>query len=392
MKKKYIIKCLFFLGLLLFFTFLPQIIPTSVSIARASEIEKEKNNEARLNLRAITLANGKSFTLRVYNLDKDAKVSFKSADSDIASVSEDGTIIGNKVGSTTITATVRRGLSTTPLTCDITIGPPAFSVKLTRSRTILEVDQSIQLEALIKPINTVESVKFLSRDSSIATVSPGGRVTGKKLGMTTVEAKIDATNPDGSQKSSPCSVIVAKVEDIPLLIDYFTLHPELNDIPEDELSNTLLEIINAYYGEKDIVPNTSLATSALLEAQYAQNAPVTDTSVKTDKDNVAKSLDTDTNVPTPTSTPTSAPTPTPTSTSTPSVAVNTSQEAGETLASTTTTTQATQNRPSLIESLDSNLNSKYQLSELRQKYDERTKIISEVQLSSLYIFGSQIKR
>jgi hypothetical protein len=182
------------------------------------------------------------------------------------------------------------------------------------------------------------------------------------------------------------------VEDIPLLIDYFTLHPELNDIPEDELSNTLLEIINAYYGEKDIVPNTSLATSALLEAQYAQNAPVTDTSVKTDKDNVAKSLDTDTNVPTPTSTPTSAPTPTPTSTSTPSVAVNTSQEAGETLASTTTTTQATQNRPSLIESLDSNLNSKYQLSELRQKYDERTKIISEVQLSSLYIFGSQIKR
>ena len=81
-----------------------------------------------------------------------------------------------------------------------------------------------------------------------------------------------------------------------------------------------------------------------------------------------------------------------TSTSTPSVAVNTSQEAGETLASTTTTTQATQNRPSLIESLDSNLNSKYQLSELRQNYDERTKIISEVQLSSLYIFGSQIKR
>lgn len=372
MKKKFIIKCLISLGLLLFFTFLPQIIPTHVSIARASEIEKEKNNEARLNLRAITLANGKSFTLRVYNLDKDAKVSFKSADSDIASVSEDGTITGIKVGSTTITATVRRGLSTTPLTCDITIGPPAFSVKLTRSRTILEVDQSIQLETIIKPINTVESVKFLSRDSSIATVSPGGRVTGKRLGMTTVEAKIDATNPDGSQKSSPCNVIVAKPEDIPLLIEYFALHPELNDIPEDELSNTLLEIINEYYSEKDIASNIAL-TSALYEAQYTQNVPVTDTAIKADNDDVAKSLDTVTKVPTPT----------------PTAAANTSQEVEEALASSTTTTQ---NGPSLIESLDSNLNSKFQLSELRQKYDERLQILSEVQLSSLYIFGSPIKR
>ncbi len=72
MNKKFLCRCLISLGLLLFFTFLPQIMPTSVSIARASDIEKEKNNEYRLNLRAITLVNGKSFTLKVYNLEKDA--------------------------------------------------------------------------------------------------------------------------------------------------------------------------------------------------------------------------------------------------------------------------------------------------------------------------------
>ena len=99
MKKKFLCKCIISLGLLLFFTFLPHIMQTPVSIAQASEIEKEKNNEYRLNLRSITLVNGKSFTLRVYNLENDAKVN-RSANPEIASVNEDGTITGNKVGST----------------------------------------------------------------------------------------------------------------------------------------------------------------------------------------------------------------------------------------------------------------------------------------------------
>ena len=172
MKKKFLIKCLISLGLLLFFTFLPQIMPTNVSIARASEVEKEKNNEYRLNLRTITLVNGKSFTLRVYNLEKDA-VSFKSTDPEIASVNEEGTITANKVGSTTITATVRLGLNTSPLYCEVTVGPPAFSVKLTRTMIILEQDQVFQLEAVLKPTNTAELVKYSSFDSTIASVSSG---------------------------------------------------------------------------------------------------------------------------------------------------------------------------------------------------------------------------
>ena len=68
MKKKFLFKCIISLGLLLFFTFLPQIMPTPVSIARASEIEKEKNNEYRLNLRTITLVNGKSLPLEYITL------------------------------------------------------------------------------------------------------------------------------------------------------------------------------------------------------------------------------------------------------------------------------------------------------------------------------------
>ena len=407
MKKIFLNKCLIFFGLLLFFTFLPQIMPTNVSIARASEIEKEKNNEPRLNLSAITIVNGKSFTLRVYNLDKDIKVSFKSADSDIASVSEDGILTANKSGSTTITATLGKGLNPTLLTCDITVGPPAFSVKLTRSRTILEVDQIVQLEALIKPINTVESVKFLSDDKTIATVSPGGRVTAKKLGSTIVSAKIDALNQDGEQKSSRCSVIVAKPEDIILLDNYFALHPELNDIPETELFDALVEIINEYYGEKEEVNNPSL-TSTSSEEQKSKSGSIADTAPKstdakaTDTapttndtgnkpaDTASKAIDT---APKSVDTASKATdigtklTDTATKVSTPTVNSNTSLANGETTGSSPAAAQL-----SLIETLDKQLNSKFNLSELKQKYDERFSTLTIIQLSSLHGLGNMIKR
>ena len=376
--KERLTKCLISLGLLLFITFLPQIMPTQVSIARASEIEKEKNNEYRLNLRTITLVNGKSFTLRVYNLEKDAKVSFKSADPEIASVNEDGTFTANKVGSTTITATVRRGLNTTPLACEVTIGPPAFSVKLTRPMIIMELDQVFQLEAVMKPTNTAELVKYSSFDPNIASVSSGGRVTARKAGMTYVFAEIDATNQDGSRKFSSSSVIVSTPEDAKLLNTYFAQHPELSLLSEAELSNALFEVLNA---KVTIADNTSLVASASTEISNTQRktntttqrTTTTKTTQKSNKKTAGKSTDTGTNIPTPA----------------PTTSANTSQATGGALASSDITTQA---GPSLIESLDKHLNSKFNLAELKQKYDERFQIVTEVQLSSLYRFGSLIKR
>lgn len=265
MKKKFLCKCLISIGLLLFFTLLPNILPTSVNIAKASEIEKEKN-EYRLNLRSVPLVNGKSFTLKVFNLEEDAKVTYRSANPEIASVDEDGTITAHKVGKTTITATVRRGNNTTPLTCEVTTGPPAFSVRITRSMLILGLDQSDLLEVILKPNNTVELAKFSSYDSSIASVSSGGRVTAKKLGMTYVFAIIDATNPDGSQKFASCKVIVCKPEDTSLLREYFSNHTELSLVSEAELSNALFEFFNNQQEDSETSETQELSGFALIEA------------------------------------------------------------------------------------------------------------------------------
>lgn len=359
MKKKFLNICLIFFGSLLFYTFLPQIMPTSVSIVQASEIEKEKNNEYRLNLNTITLVNGKSFTLKVYNLETDAKVSFKSANPEIASVNENGTFTANKVGKTTITATVRRGLSTIPLTCEVTIGPPAFSVKMTKPIIVLGLEQNYLLEIVMKPTNTAELAKFSSFDSSIASVSSGGRIIGNSLGMTYVFAEINATNLDESRKFASSNVIIVNPEDVSVLNDYIINHFELSLIPESELSSALYEFFNTVYFAK---PDTSLETNGV-----ANEAPRVPTKAR--DANSTKSTDTATSQATPTTAPVS-------NTSDSTQVANTTEAV--------TTKSNVSSELSLVESLDKFLDSKFDLAGLSQSFEERLQPVINLQLISLY--------
>jgi uncharacterized protein YjdB len=228
-----------FIGLLLFFTiFLTQISSANARVALASSVDTKENSDYRLNLKSIPLVKGKQFNLKVYNLPEQAKVSYKSDNSEVASVNDEGVIDANNVGSATITVTVKDGSNPTPLTCDVTVGPAAFSVKMTRSRIILSLDKSDMLKVILKPSNTTEEARFSSYDSSIATVSSGGRVTARKLGFTYIFAEIDMLNIDGTPKFATCGVIVTNSDDAQFLESYFADHSEFNAIPENEMEIT----------------------------------------------------------------------------------------------------------------------------------------------------------
>jgi len=258
MKNKLLSKCIILLGFLLFFTFLIPFTGFNVSTVKAASIEPEKNDVYRLNLKSRTLVKGKSFTLKVYNLGDNAKLMFKSDDDEIASVSDDGTITANKVGTTIITVTIKDGGLITPLTCDITVGLPAFSVKLTKSRIIIGLGNTDFLNVILKPSNTVEDARFSSNDSSVAYVSTGGRLSAKNYGLTYVFAEIDAPNLDGSRKYSRCTVIVTSEDDASLLEKYFNDHPELDYISEDSFTNAIDYYFNVKY---DPTSSTSFVTS-----------------------------------------------------------------------------------------------------------------------------------
>ena len=244
--KKYFSKCLITLGLLLFLTLLIPFTSYSsgVAYANSNTVPEKEKNDYRLNLKSITLVKGKSQMLKVYPLG-DAKVSFKSDDSEIASVSEDGIVTGNKVGATNITVTVKDTVGITNLTCSVTIGPPAISVKWTQSRIILGIEKSEVLRVILKPSNTTEDAKFYSDEQAIVSITTGGRITAKGYGMTTVIAQIDTTNPDGSNKKSECCVIVTSQDNAPLLEAYFNEHPELALIPEYDLNAAFLAFFNS---------------------------------------------------------------------------------------------------------------------------------------------------
>lgn len=248
MIKNSIKKCFLALGLLLFLTLLLPFSAYNISTAKAASVEVGEKNVYSLNIYKLPLVKGKTFTLKVNNSEK-AKVSFKSDDQEIASVTDEGVITANKIGTTIITVTVKDSNGIQPLTAEITVGPPALSIKQTRSRIIIGKSSSDFLRVILKPSNTVENARFSSNDSLIVSVSAGGRITARDYGFTNVFALIEAAGIDGNQKNSKCSVIVTSPELVSEYETYFNDHPELNLISEPDLDKAMSEFFNVNFGK-----------------------------------------------------------------------------------------------------------------------------------------------
>ncbi len=207
MKSKLLKKCLLALGLYLFFTVIfPYPIVGNIMVAHASSVQEDQN-DIRLNVKSKSLVKGNSFNLKLYNIKDSYKVTYKTSDGAIASVDDSGVITAQDLGTATVTVIVKDGAKTiTSLTCDITVGPPAISVKLTKSEITLTVGSKTTLTAILKSSNTVEEALFSSNDDTIASVSPGGTVTAKEVGTTYIFASI------ANGKNDVCKVTVMKEE------------------------------------------------------------------------------------------------------------------------------------------------------------------------------------
>lgn len=244
MNKKLLCKGFIMLGLLLFFSLLIPCLPLNTATAKAASTEKNTSETYRLNLKSNTIAKGKSFILNVYNVGDNAKIHFKSDDQDIASVENDGTVYAHKVGTTNINAIIRDGGDPVVLTCEVTVGPPAVSVKWTSSRVILGFGKTDTLSVILKPINTAEDAKYSSKNDDIVSISPGGRASANNYGFTYLFAMIDDTDSAGNQKYDTCYAIVVSPDNVSKLDNYFKDHMELNKISEADLTSALYKYFN----------------------------------------------------------------------------------------------------------------------------------------------------
>ena len=167
----------------------------------------------KLNSTSLSLTEGDSYQLKATVSPINAtnqNVTWKSSNSNVADVDQEGLVVAVKAGTATITVTTEDGNKTA--TCTVTVKADKVAVAgvtLNRTSLSMKVKEAFQLKATISPADaTNQNVKWESSDSSVADVDQSGLVGALKSGT----AIITVTTEDGN-KTASCVVTVEKPED-----------------------------------------------------------------------------------------------------------------------------------------------------------------------------------
>ncbi len=168
-----------------------------------------------LNFTDKTIYIGEKFKLKVSinpSTATDMGVTWKSSNTSIATVNEDGEVTGVAGGTVIITCTTKDGGFSA--TCVLNVVEAVSTITLNYQTYYLGVDKSVFLVATVSTPNaTNKEVYWSTSNSDIATVNQKGKVTGKRLGTVT----ITATSLDGTEVEASCEIqVVNPVESISL--------------------------------------------------------------------------------------------------------------------------------------------------------------------------------
>ena len=152
----------------------------------------------------LSLAKGSSAQLKLTVTPENFTdaVTWKSADTSVATVSDTGLVKAVNNGSTVIKVTV----GSVSASCKVTVVQPVTGISLNRTSLTLEALGTFQLTVRITPANAEDPrVRWSSSAPEIAAVSDTGLVTALKKGT----AVITVTSMDGSNISRTCTVTVS---------------------------------------------------------------------------------------------------------------------------------------------------------------------------------------
>ncbi len=122
----------------------------------------------------------------------DAKVTWTSSDTKLATVSTDGVVKALKAGIVTVTCTSSDGGYTARCTVVIEEGIKTTGIKLDKKSEEANVGTAFNLIATIEPYNASnKKVVWSSSNPAVATVSANGRVVTLKEGVTYIKAKTE---------------------------------------------------------------------------------------------------------------------------------------------------------------------------------------------------------
>lgn len=190
---------------------------TNVSTASAAKKKSSKVKVTSVTVKAPSgskkvayVAKGKKITLTTTvkakpNKKANKKVTYKSANTKIATVSKKGVVKGKKLGTTKVTVTSAKNTKKKK-TIKITVTNPVKKVTLNKKNLTLSPNGSEKLKVTVKAPkkNSYKGVKWTTSNKKVATVTKKGVV--KAVGEGT--AKITVKALDGSGKKAVCKVSV----------------------------------------------------------------------------------------------------------------------------------------------------------------------------------------
>ena len=175
-----------------------------------------KNNNSEDTVESIDIAStleidvGNEHTLQVSLMPfgVEATVTWKSSDTSVATVSDNGTVKGISAG----TAVVRASAGGKYANCTVTVKDPSqmnvpvSKITLNIGYLKLDVDGTYTLTATVEPSNATDNtVTWSSSDTDVVTVTKTGEITAVSAGV----ADVTATSNSDSTKKATCRVIVA---------------------------------------------------------------------------------------------------------------------------------------------------------------------------------------
>ena len=147
------------------------------------------------NVRTIQVGQTLQLTAKVFPLSAAQTVTWSTSDSAIATINESGLVSAVAAGNVQLvaTSTVDTSISQSFALIveeaeEVIIAPETITITAENEATSLQVGRTLQLNVSVTPENASDEVEWTVSDTTIASVSRRGLVTGLKVGEVTVTA------------------------------------------------------------------------------------------------------------------------------------------------------------------------------------------------------------
>jgi len=209
-------------------------------------VVKNAPDSISLNKSEITLGVGQMYTLQSTLTPTNTATyqQWTSSDKTIAVVNDKGRVTGKKIGTATITVKTTNGHTAV---CKVTVKKAPTGVAVNKTSINVGIEQKYTLKAVLTPTNSATYCTWTSSDTSVATVTSGGVVTGKEVGTATIMVKTS------NGKTAECTVKVKKAPDS-ITLDKTTL---------------TLKVGDTYTLTKTLTPTSSVASYTWLSSDTA---------------------------------------------------------------------------------------------------------------------------